>query len=181
MIANVLFVTIILYGLIVRNTLIRKQKRIILAFSSVDTLINKKFGLLPALADLLQPYAEDGDNALHQLSELASLNYLSLSEDEKTEFDRIFTATEQQLLTMAENHPQLQTSEKFIRLRQSLSETEKQLSAPRHAYNTAVTAYNKTITTFPSNIIAHIFSFAEKELLAVPEKQDLSSRKYQPN
>ena len=63
---------------------------------------------------------------------------------------------------VAENYPALRSSENFMQLQKTLNETEEQLSASRRTYNAAVTDYNNSVMTFPSNIIANLFSFTKK-------------------
>lgn len=64
---------------------------------------------------------------------------------------------------VAENYPALRSSENFMQLQKTLNETEEQLSASRRTYNAAVTDYNNSVMTFPSNIIANLFSFTKKK------------------
>lgn len=46
---------------------------------------------------------------------------------------------------------------------------ESQLQAARRIYNTDVQRYNSAIQTVPSNIVAGIFGFKEKEFFQIEE------------
>ncbi len=52
---------------------------------------------------------------------------------------------------------------------------ESQLQAARRIYNTDVQRYNSAIQTVPSNIVAGIFGFKEKEFFQIEEYK---KRKY---
>ena len=75
---------------------------------------------------------------------------------------------------VAEYYPALRSSENFMQLQKTLNETEEQLSASRRTYNAAVTDYNNSVMTFPSNIIANLFSFTKKEVFAIPEEEKVN-------
>ena len=94
-----------------------------------------------------------------------------MGESEKAEFDRTFNAARRSFFMVAENYPQLRASENFMHLQRALNETEEQLSASRRTYNAAVTDYNNAVMTFPSSIVANIFSFTKKEVLTIPEEE----------
>ena len=75
------------------------------------------------------------------------------------------------LLAVTENYPELKASDNFMQLQRALNETEEQLSAARRTYNACVTDYNNMTRMFPSNLVAKLFNFKEKEVLAIPEAE----------
>ena len=82
------------------------------------------------------------------------------------------------LLLMAENYPELKSSNNFIQLQAAWNETEDQIAASRRFYNTAITDYNNAIQMFPSSIIAGIFGFRSKEVFKASEteKNNISAK-----
>lgn len=73
------------------------------------------------------------------------------------------------VIAIAENYPELKASEQFISLQNNLVKMESQLQAARRIYNTDVQRYNSAIQTVPSNIVAGIFGFKEKEFFQIEE------------
>ena len=73
------------------------------------------------------------------------------------------------VIAIAENYPELKASEQFISLQNNLVKMESQLQAARRIYNTDVQRYNSAIQTDPSNIVAGIFGFKEKEFFQIEE------------
>jgi LemA protein len=61
------------------------------------------------------------------------------------------------LLAIAENYPQLRSSENFRQLQDQLEGTENRISVARQDYNTAVGEFNSYIRRFPYNITAKVF------------------------
>jgi LemA protein len=65
------------------------------------------------------------------------------------------------LLAIAENYPQLRSSENFKQLQDQLEGTENRISVARQDYNAAVGEYNAYIRRFPYNITAKVFGMGK--------------------
>lgn len=61
------------------------------------------------------------------------------------------------LLAIAENYPQLRSSENFRQLQDQLEGTENRISVARQDYNTSVGEFNAYIRRFPYNVTAKVF------------------------
>lgn len=153
------------------NTLTRKKNGIDNAFGSIDAMLKKRFDLIPNLVASVQEYAKHEEGTFSRITELRTKGYQSLSEQEKAEFESCFSQAGRSFFMVAENYPQLKASENFMQLQRALNETEEQLSAARRTYNACVTDYNNSVMTFPSNLIANMFSFTKKEVFAIPEAE----------
>ena len=66
------------------------------------------------------------------------------------------------LLSVTENYPTLRANDAFRGLQVQLEGTENRISVARKDFNDAVQAYNSKIRSFPANITAKMFGFAEK-------------------
>lgn len=170
-IPTILFLLILIYAVVTYNSLTRKRNDVENAFGAIDAMLKKRYDLIPNIVATVQQYAAHEKETLAEITGLRARNYSSLTDGEKAEFDRSFTAASRNLFAVAENYPQLRASENFMQLQRSLNETEEQLSAARRTYNAAVTEYNNTVMSVPSNIIANIFSFTKKEVLTIPEAE----------
>ena len=110
---------------------------------------------------------------MQQLQDVLHKNMMTTGELQRQKFDMmarqqetLIKSTEKRLDDM-----RLMVEEK---LQKTLNETEEQLSASRRTYNAAVTDYNNSVMTFPSNIIANLFSFTKKEVFAIPEEEKVN-------
>ncbi|MFW5746884.1 MAG: LemA family protein [Nanoarchaeota archaeon] len=68
-----------------------------------------------------------------------------------------------------ENYPNLRAVENFISLQATIEGAENRISVARQRYNDAVRAYNIRVRRFPSNIIANLFGFNQKEFFEADE------------
>ena len=73
------------------------------------------------------------------------------------------------LMVVVENYPDLKASENFIQLSDELAGTENRISTARKDYNDEVKSYNTAIKKFPTNILASMFGFEQKEYFEAKE------------
>ena len=83
------------------------------------------------------------------------------------------------LFALSENYPDLKANANFLELQQQLTETEDQIASSRRIYNGNVTAYNVKVQSIPSNIVASIHHFSEREFLRFPKKNVKNARNSQ--
>ncbi|HSV67739.1 MAG TPA: LemA family protein [Mycobacteriales bacterium] len=74
------------------------------------------------------------------------------------------------LIATAEAYPTLRANESFLALQQQLTETEDRIGAGRRFYNGTVRALNTRVESFPSNVVAGMFSVTREEYFEVPER-----------
>jgi len=67
------------------------------------------------------------------------------------------------LFAVAENYPELKASEQFTQLQASLSQIEDAIQNARRYYNAVVRDLNTKIQSFPTNILAGMFGFQQKQ------------------
>ena len=65
------------------------------------------------------------------------------------------------LLSVAENYPDLKSSDQFLALQSQIEGTENRIAVARRDYNEAVRSYNVLIRTFPTAIGAKVFHGAQ--------------------
>ena len=70
-------------------------------------------------------------------------------------------------LEFAEAYPQLQASQNFLQLQQSVVDTEDKIQASRRFYNGGVRELNTKIKVFPNNMFARSLGFHEREFFEV--------------
>jgi len=66
------------------------------------------------------------------------------------------------LMVVTENYPTLQSNTNFLGLQEQIEGTENRINVARLDFNTSVQNYNSKIRTFPANLTAKMFGFAEK-------------------
>ena len=75
------------------------------------------------------------------------------------------------IFAVAESYPDLKASANFSQLQEELTNTENKIAYSRQLYNSVTSNYNVKLETFPSNVIAKMFSFKAAEFLETPEEE----------
>jgi LemA protein len=81
------------------------------------------------------------------------------------------------LFAVAEAYPDLKASQNFVELQQELVDTEDKIQASRRFYNTGVRDLNTKIQTVPTNIVAGIFGFKNREFFELDEAENAAAQK----
>jgi LemA protein len=66
------------------------------------------------------------------------------------------------LMAVAENYPELKTTDQFKNFQTQIEGTENRINVARRDYNDAVQSYNLKVKTFPNNIWSGLFGFHAK-------------------
>jgi LemA protein len=73
------------------------------------------------------------------------------------------------LFAVAENYPELKANQNFLMLQEELAGTEGKIAYARQFYNDTVMKFNMKQQVFPSNILAKMFNFKERDFFKLEE------------
>lgn len=137
------------------NSLIGKRNQVENIFAGVDTVLKKRFDLIPNLVASVERYMEHEKATLEKVTALRAQGMKpGLSDEQKIAIDTKLTAALGSITVAMEAYPDLKANENIMHLQRSLHEVEEQISAARRAYNQAVTDLNNAIEMFPTNLMA---------------------------
>ncbi len=166
----ILIIVIVITGSLLAsyNSFIRSNNRVKQKESAIDVLLNQRFELLPNLIETVKGYSRHESSTFENLSKLrSSYNNSDFSVDEANKIDKEFG----RLFAIAESYPELKANANFLDLQSNLKEIENKLNVARMSYNDAVTSFNNKVESVPSNIIAKIFGFTQKELFKLEDSK----------
>ena len=154
------------------NSLVAKKNEVENIFASVDTLLKKRYDLIPNLVAAVKEYMQYEKDLLEKVTKLRTkaMNP-NISDEEKIELDKEVTALLGSIMVAVENYPELKANENLLHLQHTLAEIEAQISAARRAYNQAVTDYNNAIEMIPTNIMAKMMGYRRKEVFSIDESE----------
>ncbi|ADN09503.1 LemA family protein [Sulfurimonas autotrophica] len=154
------------------NSLIAKKNQVENIFASVDTLLKKRYDLIPNLVASVSKYMQHEKSILEDITKLRSqANKTNLSDKEKIDLDKKMSSALGSIMIAVENYPELKANQNILHLQHSLNEVEAQISAARRAYNQAVTDYNNVIEQIPTNIMANMMGYSRKDVFEVSEDE----------
>jgi len=159
------------------NSLISKKNQVENIYASVDTLLKKRFDLIPSLVATVQEAMKHEKSTLEEITKLRSKAMKNgVSSNEMATIDSKLSSLLGSIMVAVEDYPELKANENTLNLQHSLNEIEEQLSASRRAYNQVVTDYNNAIEMFPTNILATYMRYRRKQVFSI-----LNSEKKNPN
>lgn len=151
------------------NSLVSKEESVDTAYSNVSVMLERRADLIPNLVNTIKGYMEHETEVIENIT-TARENLLGAKNiDEQMEANDQLTASLDALMVVVENYPDLKASENFIQLSDELAGTENRISTARKDYNDEVKSYNTAIKKFPTNILASMFGFEQKEYFEAKE------------
>ena len=145
------------------NRLIRSRNRVSTAWSDIDVQLQRRHDLIPQLVKAVDAYAKYERATLEAVTELRAEAMRVVDVDARGKAEEALGEGVTRLLALAESYPDLKANENFMKLQQELVETENYLQFARRYYNGSVRDYNTMTETVPSNIVASLFRFEQRE------------------
>ena len=163
-------VVVALFLIVHYNRLVRGRNGVENAFSTIDVQLKQRCDLIPKVVDAVRGYMGHERGVLEQLTALRSQASASgLPAAQRMALDGQMAGLLHGLIARVEAYPDLKASETVVMLQRSLNEVESQIAAARRTYNAAVTSYNITVETVPTNMVAGMFGFGRRALFEAAE------------
>ena len=145
------------------NRLVRSRNRVDAAWSDIDVQLQRRHDLIPRLVKAVDQYAKYERATLEAVSELRAEAMRAADIAARGEVEERLGEGVGRLMALAESYPDLKANENFLKLQSELVETENYLQFARRYYNGSVRDYNTMTESVPSNIIASLFEFPQRE------------------
>ena len=188
MIIVVILIVILGGGYIsVKNTLVAKNEAVKSTWSQVDVVLQRRADLIPNLVDTVKGITKQEQAVFGEIAQARSQLLNASTPADKIAANGRVDGALGRLLAIAENYPQLKSSENFLRLQDELAGTENRIAVERKNYNDTLQDYNTYVQQFPGSLFASSLGFkinnayfaASEGSRAVP-KVDFSSPTSQP-
>jgi LemA protein len=153
-------VALIAWGVSANNGLVALQENVHSAWAQVETVLQRRYDLIPNLVNTVKGYAKHEKDVLEDVTRLRSQWASAGTTAEKVKASGELEAGLARLLLVAERYPDLKANANFRDLQYELSGTENRITVERQRYNDAVRAYNTRVRQFPTSIIAGMRGFA---------------------
>jgi LemA protein len=160
-------VLIALWAVAIFNKLVKNRNLVLEGWSGIDVQLKRRYDLIPNLVETVKGYAGHEKEVLARVVELRNSAAQAQTASEKAPIENMLTQTLRQLFALAEAYPDLKANQNFLDLQGQLSEIEEQIQFSRRYYNGTARDMNILIQSFPSNLIARSFGFAEADYFEI--------------
>lgn len=167
------------------NSFVSGEEQVSAAWAQVENVYQRRADLIPNLVATVKGYASHEQETLESVIAARSratsvtVDPSTLSEEQIAGYSAAQSelgSTLGRLLMIAENYPDLKANTNFLELQAQLEGTENRIAVERMKFNETAMAYNKSVRSFPGNIIASIFGFSTKGYFKAAEGSDIAPK-----
>lgn len=146
------------------NGFVRLRNLVQEAWRQIDVELHRRHDLIPNLIESVKGYAAHERQVFDEVTRARSAAVGGASNPAvQAQQENALTQALGRLFAVAEAYPVLRASENFQQLQAELTNTEDRIAAGRRFYNANVRTLNTKVESFPSNVIAGMFSFTRAE------------------
>lgn len=160
---------ILLIIIIIYNRLVMLNIRCKNGWASIDNQLKRRNDLIPNLVEVTKGYAKHESETLEKIVKARSISGNNI--DEIATNSKAISNGVNNLLAIAEQYPDLKANEVFMNLQIELTGTEDKIAYARQFYNDSVQLYNTSIEQFPSNLLAKLFKFKQRQYFVVSDSE----------
>jgi len=178
---GVLLLAAIVLGLWVAgvfNSLVTLRNRFKNAFAQIDVQLKRRYDLIPNLVEVAKGYIKHERETLEAVIAARNTAYAASKAAAANPADAGamkgllgaeagLAGAMSRLMVVAEQYPDLKANQNMMQLTEEMTSTENKISFARQAYNDSVMVYNTSRESFPTNLLAGVFNFAEAQLFQV--------------
>jgi LemA protein len=163
----VVVVLLLLFFVAQYNGLVKLKNRVENAWAQIDVQLRRRYDLIPNLVETVKGYAAHESETLEAVVQARNAAMSAAGPADAAQSENMLTGTLKSLFALSEAYPDLKANTNFLELQEELTSTESRIAFARQHYNDSVLGYNTKIQSFPSNMIAGMFSFTEREYFEV--------------
>ena len=149
------------------NGLVRLKVQCDHAWSDIDVQLKRRYDLIPNIVETVKGYAAHEKGTLEGVVAARNQAMSAQGPAAKGEAEGLLTGALRQVFALAEAYPQLRAVESFNQLQNTLNQIEDTVQNARRYYNAVVRDFNTMIEQFPSNIVAGMGNFKEREFFQI--------------
>jgi LemA protein len=149
------------------NRLVVLRNRVENSWAQIDVQLKRRTDLVPNLVETVKGYVTHERGTLEAVTEARAAVVKGGSVAEQAQSNNVLTDALKSVFAVAESYPDLKANQNFLMLQEELSGIENKIAYARQFYNDSVLSLNQTTEIFPSNIIAGMFGFKQREYFEV--------------
>jgi LemA protein len=155
--------------IVLYNKLVTLRNRAENAWAQVDVQLRRRYDLIPNLVETVKGYASHERATFEEVTNARTRAQEARTVGEQADAENLLTQAIGRLFAVAEDYPELRATENFQQLQAQLEDTEGKIAVARQVYNDAVLTYDTALETVPTNIVAGMFNFEEREYFETEE------------
>ena len=165
----VIIVLLVVFVIGIYNALVRLRNQVENAWSQIDVQLKRRHDLIPNLVETAKGYMKHERETFESITQARSQAMGAKGVADAAKAEGALTEALSKFMLVVENYPDLKANQNFLSLQETLTSTENKIAFARQGYNDQVLFFNNKIQMFPSNIIANMFNFTEREFFEIED------------
>ena len=179
-----IFALILVWGIFVRNNIVRYFNATRRAWAEVANFERQKIKTLESLETTLQQYTQFEKSTLEKVTELRQqiLN-LNMQETDVSRLQHIESLSKdlmKNLSVVVENYPELKADTLYAKMMDDIQEQNENVGAAISIFNRNVEAFNNNIQIFPNNLVNSV-TLSKKTIRPFSDSSAMQNFDYRPN
>lgn len=159
----IILAILVIFAIVTYNNLVRSEEMVSNSMAQIAAQVESRWDALRNLMDATKHYSDFELEAFEKITQnRSSINKKSTPTDVEAD-DEAFASAMRNFYAVAENYPNLKSSDLYKDTMASINKYEDNVRHSRMIYNDTVTKFNRSIKTFPQNLFAGMLGFSEKE------------------
>ena len=167
----IVIVLFIVFFISIYNRLVRLRKRCDNGWAQIDVQLKRRYDLIPNLIETAKGYLKHEREVLENVTKARQQAINASGVEGQAKAENFLSQTLRSLFAVVENYPDLKANENMKAVQEELVSTENKISYARQHYNDVVMSYNTSTETIPSNIVASMFGFTQREFFELEDEQ----------
>jgi len=163
----IVVVLLVLFVIGIYNALIRLRNQVDNAWSQIDVQLKRRHDLIPNLVETAKGYMKHERGTFEAITNARSQAMGAKTVADASKAEGALGEALSKFMLVVENYPDLKANQNFLAVQEELTSTENKISFARQSYNDQTLFFNNKIQMFPSNIIANMFSFTERDFFEI--------------
>jgi len=162
-------IAVVIWAVMAYNGLVKLREGADASWSDIDVQLKRRYDLIPNLVETVKGYASHEKETLEAVINARNQAMSASGPAAQGQAENMLTGALKSIFALAEAYPELQAAGGFRDLQGQLSEIEEKVSQARRYYNAVVRDYNVKTKSIPTNIIANMGGFREREFFEMDE------------
>lgn len=172
----VVVILMVLWGVSKYNFFVTQGEQVTAQWAQVENQYKRRFDLIPNIVETVKGVAKQEKDVFGAIAEARTHYSGATSPDQRAQAAGQVESALGRLLVIAENYPNLQSSQAYRDLIVSLEGTENRISVERMKYNDMVRVFDTSVKTFPTSFVASMFGVKERAYFEVPKENQVNPK-----
>jgi len=173
----VLLVMLVLWVVATYNKLIVGRNKVRNSWAQIEVQLKRRFDLIPNLVETVKGFATQEKDIFMEFAKARKMFSEASAAGNVEDMAKANNLLSRSIAVVVEQYPQLKSDQSFLKLQETLQDTENKIAFSRQFYNDVVLTFNNMREVFPSNIVANMFKFKEAQLFKLDEEEEAKAPK----